>query len=111
VGRVITTLSLIMCPHGGRARPMLHSRHNREVVTKGGLWLLEIDEHAIYGCPFYTGGEYSPCVRIIWTGGSRTTTINGKHVLTSDSIGMCLNHFSKPQGPPIIVHNQWEANV
>ena len=103
MGEVLTTISKIMCPHGGQA---ILTTSNTKVSTNNSFWLLENDIHTIAGCPFVRGDTYSPCVRIKWSSGSIRTTINGIPVLKRESVGICYNSENVPQGTAIILNTQ-----
>ena len=108
MGEILTTSSIIMCPHGGQA---ILLTPNARVSTNASFWLLETDVHNIVGCPFSIGGIYSPCVRIEWFGGSTRTNVNGTPVLKRESIGTCYNASNVPQGTAIIVNSQVKATT
>ena len=100
---ILTTNSIIMCPHGGRA---ILLTPNMRVSTNDSFWLLETDVHPIVGCPLARGNLNSPCIRIEWSSGSTRTTINGTPVLKRESKGMCYNSNNDLQGTAIIVLSQ-----
>lgn len=108
MGAILTTNSIIMCPHGGQA---ILSTANVRVSTTNSFWLLDEDVHIITGCPFFRGTIYSPCVRIEWSSGSHRTTVNTTSVLNRESIGMCYSAGNVLQGTAIIVNSQISATT
>lgn len=104
----LTTMSSIMCPHGGRAT--LSTTHSH-ALADGSLVLLETDIHPVVGCPFTVGQKYSPCVRIEWSAGSSTTTVSSTATLIQSSIGQCFNAEGGLQGVATIVNTQQEASA
>ena len=108
MGENLTTVSKIMCPHGGQA---ILPTANAQVSTNGSFWLLETDVHIIAGCPFCIGTYYTPCVRIEWTAGSTRTSVNGTPVLKRESIGMCYSPANAIQGTAIIVSTQMKVKT
>ena len=108
MGEILTTVSQIMCPHGGQAvLPTANSR----VSTLSSFCLLETDVHIIAGCPFTIGPVYSPCIRIEWTAGSTRTSVNRTPVLKRESIGVCYSAVNVPQGTAIIVNTQMRVTT
>ncbi len=97
-----------MCPHGGQATLMTTNTH---ASAQGGRILLESDVHLVTGCPFTVGDKYSPCVRIEWSAGSGTSSVNGTAVLVRSSIGQCLNAAGLTQGVATIVQTQPKASA
>ncbi|HMF98505.1 MAG TPA: hypothetical protein VKE96_29600 [Vicinamibacterales bacterium] len=102
---ILTTASTVMCPHGGTA---LLTTSNTEMVIEGAPALLQIDVHPILGCPF-TPVAYSPCVLIQWITAATQTSVHGVPVLLQNSIGLCLNATSAPQGTAIVVQVQQQG--
>jgi hypothetical protein len=108
MGEVLTTVSKIMCPHGGQA---ILTTANAKVSTTRSFWLLETDIHIIAGCPFSIGPVYSPCVRIEWSAGSTRTSVNGTPVLKRESIGKCYSAANALQGIAIIINTQMKVTT
>jgi hypothetical protein len=104
----LTTMSTIMCPHGGQA---LLITTQAQALADRALVLLETDIHTVVGCPFTVGQKYSPCVRIEWSAGATNVTVNGTATLTQTSIGQCFNAEGAVQGVATIVSTQQEASA
>jgi hypothetical protein len=102
-GHNLTIASRIQCPHGGQA---ILSTANSSVFADGALALLETDIHTVAGCSFTIGTKYSPCVRIEWTAGAASVTVNGTRVLVRSSLGKCLSPENAPQGLAMVVNTQ-----
>ena len=100
---VLTTVSSVMCIHGGSA---ILTTTNALVTVKGAPALLQTDVHAIAGCPFQipvgVGTKPSPCVRITWLTGTFKFSVGGVGVLTQSSLGLCLSAEGIPQSIAVI---------
>jgi hypothetical protein len=105
---ILTTSSMISCPHGGRA---ILSSSNHHLLVDGDQVLLESDVHKIIPgtCPWYDGSTYSPCVRILWSKGSNHTKKNQIRLLTKTSLGKCYNANEVLQGSARILLTQHEV--
>jgi len=104
---LLTTVSQVMCPHGGQAT-LLTS--NTYVMADGSPVLLESDVHMIAGCPFTIGLKYSPCVRIEWSAGTSMSNSNGTKFLNQSSIGQCLGAEGGTQGVAMVVQTQTKVD-
>lgn len=102
---MLTTSSVVMCPHGGMAQ--LFSSQ-ADALVDGAPVLLQSDMHPVAGCPFAPVAP-SPCVLIQWVSGATQTSIRGTPVLLQTSVGLCLNAFGAPQGPAVVVVTQQKA--
>lgn len=106
-GRLLTTASTIQCAHGAPA--MLTTGNSR--VSAGARVLVEDDVHTVTGCPFTTGGDESPCVRIEWSAGAGSVSLGGTAPLVMTSIGSCKNAEGAIQGVAIIASTQQRATA
>lgn len=102
---ILTTVSTVMCPHGGVAQLVTT---NTEALVDGAPMLLVTDMHPIVGCPF-TPVAYSPCVVIRWVTAATRTTVRNIPVLLQTSVGLCLNAAQVPQGTAVVVQVQQKA--
>lgn len=102
---ILTTVSTVMCPHGGMAQLVTT---NTEALVDGAPMLLITDMHPIVGCPF-TPVAYSPCVVIHWLTAATRTTVRNVPVLLQTSVGLCLNAAQVPQGTAVVVQVQQKA--
>jgi hypothetical protein len=80
------------------------------VKAGGALALLQTDIHAVAGCTFTVGTQYSPCVRIEWSGGAALVSAAAA-VLVRSNVGKCLNAQSVTQGVAIIGGTQPRASA
>ncbi|MCE4555806.1 hypothetical protein [Pelomonas cellulosilytica] len=103
----LTPASSVMCPHGGQA--VLFTSNTQALLPSGPV-LLMTDVHPVVGCTFAPGGVPLPCVTIQWLTGSLQSTINGVPALMDNSVGLCLNPSSVPQGTAIVVQTQTQAS-
>ena len=102
---ILTTSSLVMCPHGGVAQL---STTNTEALVDSAPMLLQTDLHPVVGCPF-APGAYSPCVSIRWVTAATQTALHNVPVLLQTSVGLCLNAAQVPQGTAVVVQVQQKA--
>lgn len=108
-GYVLTTMSQVMCTHGGTA--VLTTANTMSKVDNAPA-LLETDIHSVAGCPFtLPSGKPQPCIRIEWTMGATMCKSNGIGVLTQSSIGKCISAEGAVQGLAIIVQTQAKAKA
>lgn len=103
---ILTTLSTLQCPHGGR---VVLSTSNSVAQADGGYFLLLSDVHTVTGCPFTVGPKVQPCVTVEWLVGATQTRVNEVSVLLQNSVGLCFSAEKIPQGPPIVVQVQSKA--
>jgi len=101
---ILTRSSVILCPHGGMVThvPMTFSGE----LINGELPMLLGDLYFVAGCPFSSPYGPSPCIRVVWTSGSPTKSINGIPVLTNASMGLIQSPSGVAQGAVIIVSHQ-----
>lgn len=100
---ILTTSSVILCPHGGMAQLFTSQV---ELTIDGAQALLLTDQHPVVGCPFTVGPKYQPCVLIRWLVGATLTAVRGVPVLLQTSVGLCFSAEQIPQGPPNVVSVQ-----
>ncbi|MGE0397128.1 MAG: hypothetical protein AB7T06_10445 [Kofleriaceae bacterium] len=107
MSKLLTTASVVTCPHGGVARLA-----TKNTTTKAGARVLvETDVHDVIGCPFSTGSKYSPCRKITWSAGPRAVTIHGTKVLVASSVGTCKNSEKVVQGTARVMSTQQRADA
>lgn len=107
-GKLLTTASTLMCPHGGQAVLMTS---NSRVAADRSKVLLELDMHTVTGCPFMVGNTSVPCVRIEWSSGAGRASVDGTAPLVETSIGQCFNAQGGTQGVAVIVTTQQKASA
>lgn len=103
---ILTTVSTILCPHGGTLNLITS---NTISLVDGSPMLLVIDVHPITGCPFVVGTKPQPCIVARWMVGATRTNVNYIPVLLTNSVGICFSAEQIPQGPPNIVQVQQKA--
>jgi hypothetical protein len=100
---VLTTASVMMCPHGGTVQASPTSTN----VQIGGAPVLTVsDVFVIAGCPFVIGVVPSPCVSVQWMQPAAQSTVSGNPTLTEASVGLCVAATQAPQGPVMIIEAQ-----
>jgi hypothetical protein len=102
---LLTVDATVMCPHGGQGTIV----PTQTAVVAGGVAATQADQVQIAGCPFTIGTNPSPCLTVQWQTASVATTANGTPLLTTNSVGLCLNPAGAPQGPVILVPAQVAA--
>lgn len=108
-GYILTTMSQVMCTHGGTA---VLTTANTMITIDHAPALLESDIHSVVGCPFTVPpSKPQPCIRIEWTMGSTMCKRNGTGVLTQSSIGKCISAEGAVQGLAIILQTQVKAKA
>jgi len=100
---LLTTASVMMCPHGGTVQA---SPSSTTVQIAGAPALTASDVFVIAGCPFLIVLVPSPCVTVQWVQPAAQSTISGSLTLTEASVGLCLAATQAPQGPVMIVSAQ-----
>jgi hypothetical protein len=99
-GRILTTGSQVMCPHGGSATL---SSANAKAGAASGKALLATDVHTVSGCAFTIGTKPSPCIQIRWSAAAGKVKAGGTAVLLESSVGTCYSPESAPQGVALVV--------
>ena len=108
-GYVLTTMSQVMCTHGGTA--VLTTANTMSKVDNAPV-LLETDIHSVAGCPFtLPSGKPQPCIRIEWTMGATMCKSDGTPVLVQSSVGKCISAEGAIQGVALIAQTQTKANA
>jgi hypothetical protein len=104
VGNLLTTSSVLQCPHGGSVSAVT----TNSVTQAGGDYVVtQSDTFTISGCSFTLPGPVpSPCVTVQWITSSTSNTVQGNNVLTTDSQGLCLAGTQAPQGSVLISTTQ-----
>ena len=99
-GGALTTLSSLMCPHGGTVSII---SANSKVTAGGAPLALATDTYTIAGCPFQivvgVATVPSPCVLVQWLVVDLRNTVNGTPTVSASSSGLCLAATQVPQGP------------
>jgi hypothetical protein len=100
---LLTTASVMMCPHGGTVQATPASA----ALQAGGAPVLNAnDAFMIVGCSFNVSGAPSPCVTVQWIQPAAQSTRGGVPTLTLASQGLCLAATQAPQGPVVVSSTQ-----
>jgi hypothetical protein len=100
---LLTTASVMMCPHGGTVQA---SPTSASVQIGGAPALTASDVFVIAGCPFIIALVPSPCISVQWVQPAAQSSIAGNPTLTEASVGLCLAATQAPQGPVMITTTQ-----
>lgn len=99
---LLTTASVMMCPHGGTVQAV---SSNTKVLAGGAPVLRSTDTFIIAGCPFLIVLVPHPCVTVQWVQPAARSTISDP-TLTLASVGLCQAADQAVQGPVIIASTQ-----
>jgi hypothetical protein len=107
MSNLLTTASVLMCPHGGSVTAI--SSNTR---SKAGAALVRMsDTFTIAGCPFVLPGVGpQPCVTVQWVKSTARCKAGGDFLLNQDSTGLCLAVGQIPQGAAMILSTQARAS-
>ncbi|HTU64207.1 MAG TPA: hypothetical protein VMF89_37335 [Polyangiales bacterium] len=99
----LTTASLLACPHQGTVSIV---SSNSRVKASGEFVVRAGDTFSIAGCPFAIGPTPHPCVTVRWIVPATRNDVLSDHVLTEDSVGLCLAADQAPQGSVLVKSTQ-----
>ena len=99
---MLTTASVLMCPHGGTVQAIPSST---AVQFGGAPAVTATDTFMIAGCPFVVGVVPSPCLIVQWVSPAVQSQVNSNQTLTEASIGLCMGPAGA-QGPVVISETQ-----
>ena len=106
---LLTTSSVLMCPHGGTV-----SAASSNTKAKAGDFIVRpSDTFTIAGCPFTLPGAPPiphPCMTVQWIKSTLRCKAAGDFALAQDSIGMCLAADQAPQGTVLIQSTQMRTS-
>jgi hypothetical protein len=104
MGALLTTASMMMCPHGGTVTAI---SSNTEATAGGSPLVRASDTFTIAGCPFtLPGGVLSPCMTVQWMQTNTESKAAGDFTLSMNSMGLCLAATQAPQGTVLINNTQ-----
>jgi len=100
---LLTTESVMMCPHGGAVTAI---SSNSRVTAGGAPVLRSTDTFVIAGCPFVLGTVPSPCVTVQWLTQDLRSQVLRDSTLSESSTGLCLAADQAPQGTVLVMSTQ-----
>jgi hypothetical protein len=104
MGALLTTASMMMCPHGGTVTAI---SSNTQATAGGSPLVRASDTFTIAGCPFTLPGPIaSPCMTVQWMQTDTESKAAGDFTLSMNSMGMCLAATQAPQGTVLINNTQ-----
>jgi hypothetical protein len=95
---LLTTASVMMCPHGG----MVSASPSNSNTTAAAPILAGGDTCTITGCTFNISGVPHPCVSVQWVVTATRVKRAGDMALNASSVGLCLAADQTPQGSVLI---------
>jgi hypothetical protein len=99
---LLTTSSILMCPHGGMVSAI---SSNAQSKAAGDFILRASDTFLIAGCTFNVVVPH-PCVQVQWIPTPARTQAGGDFTLNESSVGLCLAADFAVQGAVLIVFTQ-----
>ncbi len=101
---LLTSSSILMCPHGGTVSAVTS---NAQVKAGGDFVLRQSDTFLVAGCPFtIPPGVPHPCVMVQWVQAALQTQAVSDFVLTEESVGLCVAVDQTVQGAVLINYTQ-----
>jgi hypothetical protein len=100
---LLTTSSVMMCPHGGKVQAITTNTRTR---AGGDLALRQSDTFVIAGCPFSIGPVFHPCVQVQWVQPAARSQAVSDFTLTEASVGLCVAADQAVQGTVLIMLTQ-----
>jgi hypothetical protein len=107
MANLLTTTSVLMCPHGGTVTV---TTQNSQVMTAGSPLVRASDTFVIAGCSLASLPTPSPCVQIKWVQPDSKSQARDDFTLSESSVGMCLSGTMIPQGSVLINFTQAEGS-
>lgn len=114
MANILTSTALMACPHspGGVPNVQVNPTHLEASISGGGVPLCDDDVFVVVGCPFtLPGPKPSPCLKVTWSNASPKGELNGAKLLTTDSIGKCINAEEVTQGVVTVSGAQPKASI
>ena len=103
---LLTTSSLLMCPHGGTVNAVSSNTHSQA----GGSYILRSsDTFLIAGCPFILALVPHPCVQVRWVQPATRSQVMGDFTLNEQSVGLCVAADQAVQGTTLIIQTQFRV--
>jgi hypothetical protein len=102
---LLTTASMLSCPHGGTVTGVPSSER---VTADGSPLLLATDTFMVAGCAFSPGAPH-PCLLVQWQLPTQRSKSRSIPTLTEASIGFCLAGDGAMQGPVMVQATQQKA--
>ncbi|MEH1778484.1 MAG: hypothetical protein V7L26_04930 [Nostoc sp.] len=103
---LLTTSSIMMCPHGGMVQAITT---NTKVKTTDGYILRSSDTFTIVGCTF-TPTIPHPCVQVQWVQPALKSQVMSDFTLTEESVGLCVAGDLAVQGSVLINYTQSQVS-
>jgi hypothetical protein len=104
---LLTTSSVLMCPHGGSVTATSSNTH----AEAGDFLVRPSDTFTIAGCAFtLPSGNPHPCMTVQWVKSALRCKAGGGFMLSQDSTGLCLAADQVPHGTVLIHSTQTRAS-
>ena len=101
---ILTSSSIILCPHGGIVSHVPIT--NSSFMINDELPMLLTDVYLVGGCPNVLGGVSFPCVDILWLNPSTLLFVRGIPTLTNTSVPIARDSYGSPCGSAVIASFQ-----
>jgi hypothetical protein len=107
MGQLLTTSSVLQCPHGGSVSISSTNTHTK---AGGAFVARKTDTFTIAGCAFtLPSGTPHPCMRVSWMTSALQVDADHGDALADDSVGLCLAADGAPQGTVLVSSTQMRA--
>ncbi len=103
---LLTTSSIMQCPHGGMVNVI---SSDTRVQAVSSFVLRSSDTFTIAGCPFNLVTPH-PCVQVQWVQPSLKSQVMGDFTLTEESLGLCVAADMAVQGTVLINFTQAQVS-
>lgn len=100
---LVTTASVLMCPHGGQVTIV---SSNARTKAAGSFVARASDSFTIAGCPFVIGVVPHPCVLIHWAQPAARSQAVSDFTVTDQSLGLCSGPDQAVQGSAVVTVTQ-----
>jgi hypothetical protein len=107
MGGLLTTASVMMCPHGGTVTA---TSSNARVTAGGSPILRSTDTFVIAGCPFVVAGAPHPCVSVQWLTQDLRSQVLSDSTVSQANTGLCIAGDQVPQGAVLIMTTQAQVS-
>lgn len=104
---LLTTSSIMMCPHGGMVTAI---SSNTKAKAGGDYILRSSDTFTIAGCSFNISGFPHPCVQVQWVQPGLKSQAVGDFTLNENSVGLCVAADRAVQGTVLINYTQSQVS-
>jgi hypothetical protein len=107
MANLLTTASVMMCPHGGTVSV---TSQNSQVMMAGTPLVRASDTFLIAGCSLASLPTPSPCLQVKWVQPDGKSQARDDFTLSENSVGLCLSGAMATQGTVLINFTQTQGS-